>query len=264
MEKNDWNPDLYLKYGDERTRPTHDLIARINLPHPRRIIDLGCGPGNSTRALAARWPEAAVTGLDNSPAMIDKARAGAAHGPAANIDWRLADAGSFSDAAPFSLVFSCAAIQWIPDHARLLERLFALTADHGALAVQVPRFDDMPLSRAIARAAARPRWAAGMADCDRLFTYHAYPFYYDCLARHTSAIDLWETWYIHVMDSQTALVDWMRATGLRPYLDRLAGADEQQAFAADVLAELEGDYPVRPDGKVLFPFKRLFFIAYRT
>ena len=257
MDGDDWNPELYLKYGGERTRPAEDLIARIHLKEPRTIIDIGCGPGNSTQALAARFPNAHLTGLDNSPTMIARARA-----DFPQHEWIQADAGSFESERRFDVVFSNAAIQWISDHARLIERLAVLARPGGVLAVQTPMFSDMPIRMAIARTAAHPRWGQAMRDCNAVFTFHPHGFYYDRLSGLASAIDMWETSYVHVMPSLATLVEWMRSTGLRPYLDCLPEATDKQAFEEELLVQLAQDYQVRSDGKVLFPFKRLFFIAH--
>jgi trans-aconitate 2-methyltransferase len=280
---NDWNPELYLRFTSERSRAAVDLIARIQAPAPRTVIDIGCGPGNSTQALAARFPNAHLTGLDNSPAMIAKARA-----DYPQHEWLLADAASFESeesrgepdgsavrvpsregmgplpgfpSRKFDIVFSNAAIQWIPDHAHLVARLAALASPGGVLAVQTPMFSDMPIREAIARTAAKPRWHQAMHGCDAHFTFLPHGFYYDQLSPRASTIDMWETSYVHVMSSLPALIEWMRATGLRPYLERLAETADQHSFEEDLLEELGKDYHVRPDGKVLFPFKRLFFIA---
>ncbi len=254
---NDWNPELYLKFSGERTRAAADLIGRILVPAPRTIIDIGCGPGNSTEALAARFPQARFTGLDSSPAMIEKARA-----DFPQREWILGDAGTFESRRPFDIVFSNAALQWIPDHARLILRLAALVGPGGALAVQVPMFSDMPIRQAFARTAGSPRWRRVMSGCDTHFTFHPHGFYYDLLSPRAASLDVWETSYVHVMASLPALIEWMRATGLRPYLERLPEAADREAFESDLLEELRQDYHAQPDGKVLFPFKRLFFIAY--
>jgi trans-aconitate 2-methyltransferase len=253
----DWNPDLYLKFSGERTRAAVDLIARIQVRAPRTVIDVGCGPGNSTQALAARFPNARLTGLDNSPAMIAKARSDFPQG-----EWILGDAASFESARQFDVVFSNAAIQWIPDHGRLIGRMAAFASPGGALAVQTPMFRNMPIREAIARTAARPRWIEATSGCDSQFTFYPHGFYYDQLSHRAATIDMWETNYVHAMASVPALVEWMRATGLRPYLERLPDVADKQAFEEDLLEELRRDYHPQPDGKVLFPFRRLFFIAY--
>ena len=130
-----WNADQYLQFAEERTRPCRDLVARIALEHPRRIIDLGCGPGNSTRVIAARWPDARIAGLDSSPAMIEKART-----ECPSCDWIADDIERWTGGAdePYDLVFSNAALQWVPDHPRLFPKLLQRVAAGGALAVQMP------------------------------------------------------------------------------------------------------------------------------
>ncbi len=254
----DWNPSEYLRFEAERTRPAFDLAARIEVEEPRAAVDIGCGPGNSSRALRARWPLCSMLGLDSSPAMIERARSAY---PA--DEWRVADAAGLEAAEAFDVVFSNAALQWIPDHDSLVPRLFAAIRPGGALAVQVPRFASMPMSEAIDAVAASPRWRGSTAGCADNFTYHGAEYYYDLLAHRASRIDLWETLYCHVLPSPGALVDFIRSTGLRPYLDALSGDGLKAAFEAEVLAEVEKSYPLRADGKVLFPFHRLFFIAYR-
>src|SRR5215471_14224998 len=133
-----WNPSQYLKFAEERTRPCRDLAARVELPAGARIIDLGCGPGNSTEVLAERWPEADLTGLDRSRDMIAKATA-------AHPDWRWMTGGiaewATTDGEPYDLAFSNAALQWVPDHATVFPRLLSRAA---ILAVQAPGNWDGP------------------------------------------------------------------------------------------------------------------------
>src|SRR5262245_13124239 len=127
-----WNAGQYLRFADERARPCRDLVAAIALEAPRRIIDLGCGPGNSTAVLAARWPEAEIIGLDSSEAMITAARR-----DAPQRTWILGDIAAWTCDAPFDLVFSNAALHWVPDHEVAYPRLLAQAAPGGALAAQV-------------------------------------------------------------------------------------------------------------------------------
>lgn len=254
-----WNPDLYLKFEAERTQPAIDLAARIDLTAPARIIDIGCGPGNSTRVLRERWPAAQVSGLDRSPEMIAKARQACPQG-----EWITADAARWSPDALYSLVFSNAALQWIPDQRALLPRLFAAVEPGGALAVQVPANTDSPLYQAVQRVAQRPPWQERLAGCDQALTYRDAAFYYDILSSLSSRVSLWDTTYYHVLASRQGLIEWYSSTGLRPYLERLAENDLQQAFKREILAECQAAYPLQQDGKVLFPFRRLFFIAYQA
>jgi trans-aconitate 2-methyltransferase len=253
-----WNPGQYLKFGEERTRPAHDLCARIQLSAPGRLLDLGCGPGNSTRVLRDRWPAAGITGLDSSPEMIAQARASWPGGT-----WLLADAAALGPGAPYDVVFSNAALQWLPDHEALLPRLLGQVAAGGCLAVQVPALDGTLLRSSLRSVARRPRWYSALAGAEDALSFHPADFYYDLLAPLASRLELWETTYYHVMASHRALIDWFEATGMRPFLERLGGEDDREAFKAEVLEACRPDYPPARDGKVLMPFKRLFFIAWK-
>src|SRR5277367_1378727 len=129
-----WNPYQYLKFAEERSRPCRDLATRVEVAAPQRIIDLGCGPGNSAEVLSARWPNAAITGLDSSSAMIDAARAAAPRG-----EWRIGDIAAWAKGEErFDVVFSNAALQWVGDHAAVFPQLLSRVAEGGALAVQIP------------------------------------------------------------------------------------------------------------------------------
>src|SRR6266542_994395 len=122
MNKHDWNPDLYLKFNKERIQPSIDLVSRIAINDPKSIIDIGCGPGNSTQILAERWPKARIVGVDNSPAMIEKAKKDYPH-----QEWCVLDAGKVLILETYDVVFSNATIQWIPDHERLMKRMEVMT-----------------------------------------------------------------------------------------------------------------------------------------
>jgi trans-aconitate 2-methyltransferase len=252
-----WNPGQYLKFGAERTRPAVDLCAQIP-GSPRRILDLGCGPGNSTAVLRDRWPEAELAGLDSSPEMIAQARASHPAGT-----WILGSAESHQPAAPLDLVFSNAVLQWLPDHVRLLPRLMGWLAPGGCLAVQVPAKGGTKLRGALAAVAGRPRWQEAMAGAGAGMHFHEGAFYYDLLAPGADRVDLWETIYHHPLASHQALIEWFEGTGMRPYLERLPDAAARVAFKAEVLEACRGDFPAAADGKVLMPFKRLFFVAWK-
>jgi trans-aconitate 2-methyltransferase len=252
----DWNPHLYLKFDRERTQPAIDLISRIRLTEPGRIADVGCGPGNSTLALARRWPDSDLIGIDNSPAMIAKAG-----NDFPFINWQLLDAGVDELPGNCDVVFSNAAIQWIPDHPALLRKFRNMLCSGGVLAVQVPRFFDMPLGRVISALAAREPWAAKMAAVSRLFTIHGASEYYEMLSPLFATVELWETDYVHVMESHHVILEMVRSTGLKPYLDSLDSNTDTAAFEQLVFTEMKDHYPTAINGKVLFPFKRLFFIA---
>jgi trans-aconitate 2-methyltransferase len=256
MTKKDWNPDLYLKFGKERIQPSIDLVSRIHFKEPRSIIDIGCGPGNSTQVLFEKWPGSKIIGVDNSPAMIEKAKE-----EYPTIEWRIFDAGKDTMKEKFDIVFSNATIQWIPDHEGLLVKLSRLLNENGLLAVQLPLFWDMPLGRSIAHIAGQKRWTEATDSVKDLFTINNYSFYYDHLSELFESIEIWQTDYMHVMKSHYSILEMIRSTGLRPYIEQLENETDRKDFEELVLKSIESEYPSQHDGKVLFPFKRLFFIA---
>ncbi len=259
-----WNPRQYLQFAAERTRPCHDLVRRIEVDHPARVMDLGCGPGNSTQVLAGQWPEASIMGMDSNPAMIEAARQ-----TYPSQSWILADIARWAApkqaAEQYDVLFSNAALQWLTDHDRLFPALFNRLAPGGALAVQMPANRNSPAHRIMRSLAASNDWRDRFsARGVRQWHVQELPFYYDLLSPHAARIDLWETTYQHVLPDHQAMVEWYKGTGLRPYLDRLTADADRARFLADYLQRLPQAYPPRPDGRILFPFKRLFLIAYRA
>jgi trans-aconitate 2-methyltransferase len=254
----DWDPDSYLRFANERTQPSIDLVSRIRLDSPKAIVDVGCGPGNSTQVLRRRWPESDILGLDFSETMIAKAR----------LDypkqrWMVGDAAKFDAKGKYDLVFSNAALQWIPRHEELLPRLAGGVRSGGALAAQIPRFRTMPISAAIEAVAGRSEWRAHTAGRAELMTYREAGFYYDSLAALMGKIEMWITSYIHVLDSYEALMDFCRSTSLRPYLESLPSEESRERFEEELLSECRRRYSLQGDGRLLFPFERLFFVAYK-
>jgi len=247
-----WNPRQYLKFAEERSRPCRDLAARVEVAAPRRIIDLGCGPGNSAEVLAARWPNAAITGLDSSSAMIDAARAASPQ-----WEWRIGDLAAWAAGDEcFDVVFSNAALQWVGDHAAVFPQLLSQVSDGGALAVQVPGNYTSPQHRLMREVAKRfelqvREWQTFDLD-----------FYYDALAPHASRLDLWATEYLHVLPNVEAVVEWYKGTGMRPYLDALPDEAARERFLSKYLEGLREIYKPQGDGMVLFPFRRIFIVAY--
>jgi trans-aconitate 2-methyltransferase len=255
MKTHDWNPDLYLKFNNERVRPSIDLVSRIDFQNPQSIIDIGCGPGNSTLVLVQRWPDARIVGADNSPAMIEKAKK-----DYHDQQWLLFDAGKDQLADKYDIIFSNATIQWIPKHDELIKNCYNALNNEGILAVQLPRFFDMPISKAINDVAELPKWKEVVKDVPGLFTIHSPSNYYDQLAKYFSKIDIWTTDYYHVMESHQAILEMMVTTGVKPYLERIKSEDHQE-FKSLLLDRITIAYPSQQDGKVLYPFKRLFFVA---
>lgn len=255
----DWDAGLYLRFAGERTRPAADLAGRVGVAVPTRVADLGCGPGNSTAVLRARWPGAEVVGVDNSQAMI--AAATRDH-PAGR--WVLADLATWADDRPFDVVFSNAALHWVPDHAAVFPRLFGLVSPGGALAVQMPAHYDSPLHRLMLEIADRPEWRDRMAGAKGAMRVERPGFYYDLLRPLAARLDLWATEYLHELPDPAAVVAWIRGTGLRPYLAALADDAERAAFERFLLAGVTAAYPRQVNGGVLFPFRRLFLVADRA
>jgi trans-aconitate 2-methyltransferase len=256
-----WNPHQYLKFADERTQPCRDLAARIAVAGVRRVIDLGCGPGNSTAVLRDRWPDAEFTGLDSSAEMIERARR-----EYPQRRWIAGDISEWAAAGDgqFDVVFSNAALQWVDDHASLYPRLLSRVAPGGALATQIPGNIDALPHRLMRDTAASPAWSRWFPPGRvREWHHHEMEFYYDALAPAAARLDIWATEYLHVLPNAEAIVEWYRATGLRPFLEALETDAGRQRFMADYLERLRPHFVPRAAGGVLFPFRRIFLIAYR-
>jgi trans-aconitate 2-methyltransferase len=256
----DWNPAQYAKFEAERNRPVRDLLAQIPRSGIATAVDLGCGPGNSTELLRNHLPEAAVTGLDSSPAMVEAARV-----RLPGTTFRLGDIASWAESGERpDLLFANASLQWLPDHAALLPRLVAALPPGGRLAVQVPDNLDEPAHHLMREVARSGPWAATLADAAEARAARHGPDWYVRVLRAAGAqVDIWRTTYHHHLTGLSALVEWFRGTGLRPFLQRLDPAGEA-AFLDRYRAALTDAYPVFEDGSVLLPFPRLFFVAQRT
>jgi trans-aconitate 2-methyltransferase len=255
-----WDPAQYLRFADERLRPGFDLLARIGELPPGPIVELGCGTGVHTNAIAERWPDRAVTGIDASPEML----AQAVPGPA-RVRWIEADIRGWSAATPAALIFTNATLQWLDDHATLLPHLMRQLVPGGVLAVQMPRNFDAPSHVLMRETAAEPPWGDRLAPLLRIDPVARPEIYYDLLvALARGGLDLWETEYVHVLSgaegAESAVLAWVRGTALRPLLAPLSAA-EQADFTARYDAKLKLAYVRRADGKVLFPFRRLFLVA---
>lgn len=253
-----WNADQYLKFGDERTRPAADLAARVALDEPASIADLGCGPGNSTQVLRQRWPSAEIVGVDSSPEMIQSAKK-----CYPLQKWVLADAADWTPPSSLDLVYSNAALQWLPDHGPLVRRLLGLAAQGGALAFQIPSGTFATVRTLIHDISHDATWNHRMEAARGALTMESPAFYYDALCDIASRLDIWETEYHHLLPNTAAIVDWMAGTGLRPFLAALDNEDERVEFVRELRRRVGEAYETRADGRVLFPFRRTFVIAYR-
>jgi trans-aconitate 2-methyltransferase len=256
-----WSAEQYLKFGDERTRPCRDLAARIAVPDARRIVDLGCGPGNSTEVLASRWPDAEIAGFDSSATMLETARK-------SHPEWQWIEgdivAWASGSGPRYDVVFANASLQWIPDHAANFPRLLARVAPAGAFAAQLPGNHEGPIHQTMRHIAASTAWRKWFPS-GRVREWHSSDLahYYDMLAPHAARLDTWETTYLHIMSAAEDIVEWYKGSGLRPYLEAIGEESGRQRFVAEYLEAIRPLYPPRSDGKVLFPFRRIFMIAYR-
>lgn len=249
-----WNPDVYLSFAGQRTRPAADLLARVPSENPGRVIDLGCGPGNSTALLRARWPSASLEGLDSSPEMLAEARQSSVE-----ARWVQADLARWAPDAPYDVIFSNATFQWVPDQAALFPRLMSFVKPGGVFAFQVPVNYDAPSHVSMREVAADPRWKEKLRQVREIERGKA-DVYYDILKPHAAALDIWQTEYLQVLEGEDAVYRWMSGTGLRPFVQALEGA-EREDFIALYKARLNAAYPRRADGKTLLPFQRLFVVA---
>lgn len=255
----DWNPALYRRFEDERTRPADELLARVPLAQATHVVDLGCGPGNSTELLVRRFPQAQVTGIDTSEAMLASARE-----RLPGTAFERGDIATWVPAVAPDLIYANAALQWVAGHETLVPRLFSLLAPGGVLAIQMPDNRQEPSHRLMRAVAGEAPWREPIGDADAVRTELAtIGGYYDMLARDAASVDVWHTVYQHVMPSAGSIVDWLRSTGLRPFLDALPDDALRAGFLAEYERRIAEAYPERSDGKRLLAFPRMFIVAQR-
>ena len=252
----DWNPSLYSRFEDERTRPARELLARVPLLKAARVIDLGCGPGNSTELLAQRFSGARVVGTDNSPSMLESARK-----RLPGVVFELSDIASWNPVEAPDLIYANAALQWVPGHEQLIPRLFAALAPGGVLAIQMPDNRDEPTHRAMREVAALAPWAEPIGDVGRLRSA-ILPLgaYYDMLAPAALQVDVWHTVYQHPMASPAAIVEWVSSTGLKPFVEPL-NPPLRASYLAAYEKRISDAYKPHADGKLLLAFPRMFIVA---
>jgi trans-aconitate 2-methyltransferase len=252
-----WNPEQYLKFSEERSRPYFDLLGRVRLETARSIADLGCGPGTLTRTLSERWPQAQVVGVDNSPEMLIEAEQVAIPGRLAFVQ---ADLATWTSDRPLDLIVSNAALQWVGDHDRLLAHLARMLAPGGTLAVQVPYHFGSSAHSVIEDVVANPRWKdvlhGGGTLPKSVLPMHRYG---ERLLDLGFVVDVWQTTYLHVLTGENPVLEWFKGTALRPILARLSPPD-QSVFLNEVGKRFQVAYPARA-GVTLLPFPRLFFVA---
>jgi trans-aconitate 2-methyltransferase len=253
-----WNPALYRRFENERTRPAQDLLAGVDLEGATQVVDLGCGPGNSTELLLQRFVGAHVLGTDSSEAMLESARQ-----RLPNCEFERSDVSSWQPRTPPDLIFANAVLQWVPAHEQLFPRLFSALVPGGVLAVQMPDNLHEPSHRCMREIASAGPWSGVLAAASSVRPPIPSPdTYYDWLAADAASIDIWSTTYHHPMTSPADIVDWVRATGLRPFIDPLSDS-LRAGFLREYEQRIAEVYPARADGKRLLAFPRLFIVARR-
>jgi len=249
-----WDPEQYARYGGERSRPFFALTGRIGSTDPAQLVDLGCGDGELTATLAARWPAAAVLGVDSSPEMLARAS------PTKQVSFTLADIATWQPDHPVDVLVSNAAFQWVPDHPELLGRWVGWLSPGGWFAFQVPGNYATPAFDLLREQVRSPRWRGRVPDVPETRVLDP-AAYLDRLAALGRTVDAWETTYLHVLGGDDPVLEWKRGTALRPVLDALP-AGEAAEFSQEYGARLRAAYPARPYGTV-FPFRRIFVVAHR-
>jgi trans-aconitate 2-methyltransferase len=248
----DWSARQYLKFADERTRPPRDLLAQVPLDSPRRITDLGCGPGNSTELLIERFPDAEVIGVDSSPDMLRQARA-----QFPSLRFVEADLSTWIPEPDTDLLFGNAVFHWVPGHPKVLARLLQSLPSGGVLAVQMPDNTNEPALMLMEKVAA----SLGQSNPGRN-DLPCPESYYDLLRPLCSHIDIWHTHYNHIIESHHGVVEWFKGSGMRPFLAPLSAA-MREMFLANYTDDIRSAYPACFDGKVMLNFPRLFILAIR-
>jgi trans-aconitate 2-methyltransferase len=250
-----WDPTTYLTFADHRGRPFRDLVARIGADQPRRVVDLGCGPGNQTVTLADRWPGATIEGIDSSPEMVEAARS-------LGVAARIGDVNDWSPAADTDVVLTNAVLQWVPGHTELLRRWAGQLPSGAWLAMQVPGNFAAASHVLIRNQANSAEWKSALGDVAlREEDAVAAPRQYaDVLTDAGCQVDAWETTYTQLLSGDNPVLDWVAGTALRPIR---AALDDQrwQAFLDELAPRLLAAYPQRPDGTTWFEFRRVFVVA---
>jgi trans-aconitate 2-methyltransferase len=252
-----WNPEQYLKFSQPRMQPAIDLLARIACTEPAVVYDLGCGAGNVTAALAARWPRARIIGVDDSAAMLSQAAR-----TLPQVEWLRHSLAAWQPDAPADVIYSNAALHWLPNHRQLMPALVAGLAPGGVLAIQMPRNFSAPSHTLIDATARAGAWRSKLEPLLGAAPVGEPQFYYSLLAPLARTLEIWETEYLQVLTGADPVKEWTKGTWLRPFLDRLE-PPERIAFEADYAQRLRAAYPPLADGSTLFPFRRLFIILRR-
>ena len=253
-----WDPQQYLTFSDHRLRPAIDLLGRVPLSEPGRIYDLGCGAGNVSTLLRRRWPGADITGIDSSPQMLDKAR-----DAEPSVAFELADLSDWTPPQAPELIYSNAALHWLPDHEVLFPRLFAALPSGGVLAVQMPRNFGAPSHTNIEATINDGPWRDHLAPLWRPAPVAEPRVYHRLLAADSASLDIFEVEYLQRLTGDDPVKEWTKGTWLKPFLEALPEA-ESALFEEAYAERVRRAYPREADGGTLFPFRRLFIVAVRA
>ena len=250
------DPVQYSRFSNERSRPFFELLERIPQHDFKRIVDLGCGSGELTVSISERWPDARVTGTDNSPQMLTKSGAYEIDGRLDFLEQAIQDYDE-----PADLIFANAALQWVGDHPAIFPKLAALVNPGGVLAIQMPFSHVQPSHRLLEETARNGPWASMLADWQR-FQVQDLSWYVELLMGLGFAVDAWETTYYFVLQGDDPVLEWVKGTSLQPILNRLDESERVQ-FTREYAERLRKAYPPTPQGTI-YPFRRIFFIASRN
>lgn len=250
-----WSPVQYAAHAAPRLRPALDLLARVDLAAAASVVDLGCGTGVMLPALRERFPDALLTGVDQSAAMLAKAAESNA-----TVELVEADAATWRPDQPVDLIYSNAVLQWVPGHRQLLPDLFGCCR---TLAVQVPNNFASPSQQLVLELAKEPAWHDRLADLQLGENVLAPGEYLSLLQEAGGSVDLWETTYYQLLTGADPVLGWLRGTTLLRVHAALGGpgSEATQAFERSLAQRLRAAYPTDAAGVTVFPFKRLFFVA---
>lgn len=261
MSRDIWDPETYRRYASQRDRPVFELLARVDASSPSYVVDLGCGTGTHTAELARRWPKALVDGIDSSESMIAEARLITSVDPD-RLRFRVGDIAAWRPDRPVDVIFSSAALQWVPGHQQMLPAWVDALAPGGRLAFTVPGNFDSPSHTILRELCESPRWRSRLADTIRHNVVSTPAEYLTLLADRGCTVDAWETTYLQVLPGEDPVLNWVRGTALRPVLDALPDPAERNDFLTEIGARLRAAYPRHQYGTV-FPFRRTFVVAAR-
>ncbi len=250
-----WDPAQYAKFSDERLRPALDLLARVPIDRASMVVDLGCGSGSVTEKMAERWPGARVIRVDASPEMLSVARQ---KNPM--ISWVEGDLARWSIDARADVVYSNAALHWLADHDRLFPHLADQLRPGGVLAVQMPRNFGAPSHMIVQELATDSRWRGKLSHLLKPAPVKEPAFYYELFDDRFARLELWETEYIQVLRGNDPVLEWIKGSWLRQFLEVL-DADEAADFERAYAAKAAQAYPRRRNGSTILPFRRLFMIG---